>query len=99
MPPNSGVGADLVVVHDVTDDDEIRRPVGSGTEFVDQVLFPDGRFQTPLAINAVDPQRFLIGTEVIYEEDPDLIPSRGEDVSLRNGETVWHLIDPAEPFL
>ncbi len=39
-------------------------------------------------VNGFDPFAFLIGTEVIYEEDPDvLIPERGSDISVRNGDT------------
>ena len=64
------------------DDDDL-------SEEVDPTLV---RFGNPFDVNAIDPYRFLIGTEVIYEEDPDfLIPTRGDDVSLRNGEPdlVW----------
>jgi hypothetical protein len=46
----------------------------------------------PLVLNAIEPLKYLIGTEVIYEEDPDtFFPTRGEDVTLQNGETdlVW----------
>ncbi|MEP7334545.1 MAG: hypothetical protein ABI717_02080, partial [Actinomycetota bacterium] len=70
----------------IINDEAIRHAVGSATaEWVDKTIF--SRFEWPVAVNAVDPQRFLIGTEVIYEEDPDrFFPDRGEDVSLRNGK-------------
>src|SRR5678815_2802929 len=71
------------------DDKEIRRAVGANEEYIDKTLFRDGRFAAPIAVNAVDPQRFLIGTQVVYEEDPDSVfPDRGEDVSVRNGEPI-----------
>src|SRR5262249_19620525 len=54
---------------------------------VDPTVEGDRRFEVPYAINAVDPQRFLIGTEALFEEDPDdILPKRGDDVSLRNGK-------------
>ncbi|HEX4997070.1 MAG TPA: LEPR-XLL domain-containing protein, partial [Terriglobia bacterium] len=82
----------------IFDDDEIRHPVGtSDPEFIDKTLFNDFRFGTPIAINAIDPEKFLIGTEVIYEEDPDtFFPDRGEDVSLVNGKPIWHLTSESQ---
>ena len=42
-----------------------------------------------VAFNAVDPSKLLVGTQFIYEEDPDIFGGDpGDDVSLRNGSPV-----------
>ena len=69
----------------IFDDDDLLR------ERLDKTL--SSRLRWPIAVNAVDPAHFLMGSEVIYEEDEDLISiGSGEDVSLRNGKPLRRLL-------
>ncbi len=65
----------------------------NGTDFFDDVELTEDfddtlQFYQPIILNEVDPERLLLGTSFIYEEDPDIpgFSDPGDDISLRNGK-------------
>ncbi|HET6572724.1 MAG TPA: hypothetical protein VFG68_03910, partial [Fimbriiglobus sp.] len=81
-------------IENLSTDGDLQGLEVNGTGLLDDdeitIFDPTVPFITQYAINAIDPQRILLGTSFLYETDDDFLigGDPGDDFTLQNGEPV-----------